>query len=218
VNPQQPMVGCRGRQNRVRLSGPAVGLLEMREKARHCARTDWNVPSYADVAVTQFAWRHAEALVRVGIVDPQQFVRQQFAKAPVNLADAVGGDRLATEIPRVDPLLDCDMRFGFQLQIALSGVCAVVILKCAFDVDRQFMERTRSANAVDTPDGKLRRKPADFAARSTARSVRSPLWRASLPISSGSIRVTGSWRSSTGEMSAFLSSEGLLITSFITYS
>ena len=38
--------------------------------------------------------------------------------------------------PRVDPVLDVDMRFGFQLQVAFVGVLAVVALEGPFDVDR----------------------------------------------------------------------------------
>jgi hypothetical protein len=54
----------------------------------------------------------------------------------VNLADAVGRHSPATEIPGVDPLLDGDMRLGFQLQIALPGVAAIVILQRPLNIDR----------------------------------------------------------------------------------
>ena len=36
----------------------------------------------------------------------------------------------------VDPVLDVDMRFGLQLEVAFFGVLAVVALEGALDIDR----------------------------------------------------------------------------------
>jgi hypothetical protein len=39
------------------------------------------------------------------------------------------------QVPAVDPALDRDMRLGFQLQIALARICAVVVFKRPLDID-----------------------------------------------------------------------------------
>ena len=45
-------------------------------------------------------------------------------------------DGAAFEAARVDPVLDGDMRLGFELEVALFGVLAVVALERALDIDR----------------------------------------------------------------------------------
>ena len=40
------------------------------------------------------------------------------------------------ESAAVDPFLDGDVRFGFELEVALFGVVAVIALEGALDIDR----------------------------------------------------------------------------------
>ena len=54
----------------------------------------------------------------------------------MDLAYAGGGGRAGAQTTLVDPLLDVDMRFGLELQVALVGVPAIVAFKGALDVDR----------------------------------------------------------------------------------
>ena len=66
----------------------------------------------------------------------QQIVGQRLAEAAVDLCDRVGSDAAAFEASGVDPALDVDMRFGFQLEVAFFGVLTVVALEGALDLDR----------------------------------------------------------------------------------
>ncbi|WP_456835521.1 MULTISPECIES: hypothetical protein [unclassified Bradyrhizobium] len=50
--------------------------------------------------------------------------------------DAVLHRRATIEASLIDPLLDGDMGDGFLLQVAFLGVGAVVVLECAFYIDR----------------------------------------------------------------------------------
>ncbi len=94
------------------------------------------MPADRDIAVTQFAGDDFYLLLGCRVLDPQQIVGQQFAEAPMNLADGVRGDGAAFEAAVVDPVLDRDVRLGFELEIALFGVLAVVVLERALDIDR----------------------------------------------------------------------------------
>ncbi len=53
----------------------------------------------------------------------------------MDFADRLGRDRATFEPTAIDPLLDGDMRFRFELEIALLRVSAVVVLEGALDVD-----------------------------------------------------------------------------------
>jgi hypothetical protein len=54
----------------------------------------------------------------------------------VDFEKAFGRCRPAVQAALVDPFLDLDMRAGLELEIALPGVLAVVLLQGALDIDR----------------------------------------------------------------------------------
>ena len=72
----------------------------------------------------------------VGIFHPQQVVGQRGAEAMMDFSDQSAATGAPLRPPAVDPLLDVDMRFGFELQVAFLGVLAVVALEGALDLDR----------------------------------------------------------------------------------
>ena len=53
----------------------------------------------------------------------------------MNLDDRGRGDGIMGEATLIDPFLDGDMGFGFQLKVALLRILAVVVLHRPFDVD-----------------------------------------------------------------------------------
>ena len=135
MDPQQPVMGRRRTENRIRLAEAGECVFEMGEEARHCARADRNVLTDLGVVLAQRAGYHFEPFASVGIFGPQQSVRQQRAKAQVDLLDAGHGNRPARQAAAVDPLLDGNMGGGLQLQVALARIIAVVFLQRAFDID-----------------------------------------------------------------------------------
>src|SRR5438477_5829078 len=93
--------------------------------------------AHFDVASSEFPGRHPDAFPSGGVFNPQKILWQQFTKAPVNLTDALGFDSVAArQAAGINPLLNGDMRLGFELQIALAAIVAVVVLKGALDVYR----------------------------------------------------------------------------------
>ena len=135
VNPQQAVMrGGRG-QYGVGPADAAIDLLEAREEPRHGAGADGDVTTDAHVATAQFSRHDPQALAGVWIFDPQHLLGQQFAKAAVDVAQALGRDRAPAQISFIDPPLHRDMRFGLKLQIALLGVGAVVVLERTLDID-----------------------------------------------------------------------------------
>ena len=94
------------------------------------------MPADRDIAVAQCAGDDLDLFFGRRIFDPQQIVGQRLAEAAMDFRDGVRGDGAAFEAAGVDPALDVDMRLGFELEIALFGVLAVVALEGAFDLDR----------------------------------------------------------------------------------
>src|SRR5437016_5840574 len=83
---------------------------------------------------SQFARDNAQPFLGNRIFHPEKAFGQQLAKAPVNLADARCCIRSAASKPAaVDPFLDGDVRPGFQLQVPLSGILAVVLSERPLD-------------------------------------------------------------------------------------
>jgi hypothetical protein len=60
----------------------------------------------------------------------------------MDLSDAIACDVTAFQASAVDPFLDGNMCFRFELQVALAGIMAVIVLQCAFDIDRVSKKRT----------------------------------------------------------------------------
>ena len=54
----------------------------------------------------------------------------------MDFANAIAGDRAPLQAAIVNPFLDGDMCFRFELQIALVGIVAIVVLQRALDIDR----------------------------------------------------------------------------------
>ena len=106
----------------------AIDLLKALQEARYGGRADRDVISDLDITIAQFAWDHLDAFLRRRIFDPQQIVGQQFAEATVGLTDGIRCEGAAFEAAAVDPLLDRDVRFGFELEVALLRILAVVVL------------------------------------------------------------------------------------------
>jgi hypothetical protein len=83
-----------------------------------------------------FPGQHAQALFGDRVLHPKEIVGEQLAEAAMDFADAGGGDGAAVgQRSAIDPLLNGDVGFGFQLQVALAGVLAVVVSERAFDID-----------------------------------------------------------------------------------
>src|ERR1700721_2396523 len=90
--------------------------------------------AHAHAAMPQPAGQTPNTFLCVGFFDPEHVVRQMFAKAAMNVADAFSGYGAAAKIPFVDPALHGDVCFGFELQVAFLRVGAVVVFKGSLDV------------------------------------------------------------------------------------
>src|ERR1039458_4887578 len=131
------MVDGRGGDNGFGLADIPVNLLKALHEAGNGARTDGDMLADLYVAPTQFAGRQSDLSAAGRVLDPQEILGEQLAKAPVNLTDPRGFDgKPALERPAINPPLHCDVRLGFQLQVALTGILTVVVLDRPLDVDR----------------------------------------------------------------------------------
>ena len=93
------------------------------------------MPAHLHVALAQVAGNDPEAFLRARSFDPKQFIGEAFAESPVDFREPAGRRGATLEPAGVNPLLDCDMGFGFELEIALFGLGAVVALQCTLDID-----------------------------------------------------------------------------------
>jgi len=76
----------------------------------------------------------------VGVFDPEEILGQQLAETPVNLSNALSRDGgVAFKSAGINPLLHGDVRLGFQLQVALALVLAVVVPKRPLDVHGMYI-------------------------------------------------------------------------------
>ena len=125
----------RGGDHGVRSAEGAVDFLEAVQESRHSTRADGDVPADLDAAGPQRAGNDLDLFLRYRIFDRQKVGGQELAEAAVDLADGLDGDDAALQAARVDPLLDRDVRLGFELQVARFGVIAVVTREGALDVD-----------------------------------------------------------------------------------
>ncbi|MBB5753782.1 hypothetical protein GGQ63_002857 [Prosthecomicrobium pneumaticum] len=90
--------------------------MEAFEEARNRARADRNVPPYLHVVFTQRAGDDRYLSPCCRIADDKQFGWEQLAKAPMEFAQRVW--RCGSRKPAlIDPFLDCDVSFGFELEI-----------------------------------------------------------------------------------------------------
>ena len=102
----------------------------MSENPGDSAGADRGVLANLHVVVPEFAGDDILALAGVRVFHSQQVFRQQLAEAPVNLANPFHRDGLARETIGVDPALHGDVGPGFELEIALARVSAVISTPC----------------------------------------------------------------------------------------
>jgi hypothetical protein len=113
-----------------------VHLLKARQEARQGSGTDSHMASHLDVAPSQFTGHDTKPFFRRRLFHPQKIVGQQIAKAAVDFAEAVRRECTATfEATAVDPFLDDDVSLGFELQISLASILAVIVLEGPLDID-----------------------------------------------------------------------------------
>lgn len=105
------------------------------EKSRYRSRADGNVPPNFNVARPQLARHDRYFFARLRVFDEEKLRRQQLAEAAMQLDNGRGRGWLFRHAVLVDPFLDRDMRFGFELKVSPRWVGAVVALHRAFDVD-----------------------------------------------------------------------------------
>ncbi len=83
--------------------------------------------SYLNVTDTKFTGHNSYAFFCRRIFYPQQIIRQQSAKPPVNLTDALARKRPSTKTSFINPFLELDVCLGFELKVALMPIFAVII-------------------------------------------------------------------------------------------
>lgn len=66
----------------------------------------------------------------------QQFIRQQFAEAPMHLTQRFIGEDFPPDAALIDPMLNNNVSLGFELQISLFRIGTVVVFHRTLDVDR----------------------------------------------------------------------------------
>src|SRR5882762_6601362 len=118
VNPQKAVMRRRRAQNRVRPIQLALYFLKTFQETRQRSRADGDMVTDLYISPTQFAGHYLYTYFRVRVFNPQQIFRQLLAEAGLDLTDTLTRDRAPFQTAAVNPSLDCDMRFRFQLQIA----------------------------------------------------------------------------------------------------
>ena len=102
--------------------------------------------SYSNVTIPQLTPYKADALIDNRFFDPEKILGQQLAKTMVDFTYPFGLDGVApSQATCIDPSLNRDMRLGFELEVALAGILAVVVFECPFDVHRM---RVMSLNEI----------------------------------------------------------------------
>jgi hypothetical protein len=159
VYPREAVMRGGSGKDRLGLAEPAVHLLKASEKARNGRRADGDMLANPDISLAQLARDNLHTLVCVRVFDPEQVFRQQFAEAPVNLADGVRSDGAPPYAAFVDPLLNRNVGLSFELEIALLGVAAIVALERAFNVDGVCVVPPRSG-CCNSSSSRARASPA----------------------------------------------------------
>ena len=126
---------CCNAENRVRPAQVAVDFLETSQEALQRAGADGDVGANLHIPPAQFAGHNLYTLFLLRVLHPQQIVGQQLAKTAMDFTDAVTRYRAPSQSTGVNPLLDGDMRFRFELQIALAGITAIVVFQGTLNVD-----------------------------------------------------------------------------------
>ena len=79
-----------GGEDRLGFAESAIDKGEAFEESRQCARADGNMPPYLHVPASYLAGYDFESLFGGGVFHPQQVLRQEFAEAAMDSADACG--------------------------------------------------------------------------------------------------------------------------------
>src|SRR3546814_7925408 len=79
---------------------------------------------------------HSPAFLRLWVDHPKQIIRQPFAEAAMQLTQPLDGCGAAIESAFIDPCLHGNVSFGFELEVTLLGIAAVVALEGPLDIDR----------------------------------------------------------------------------------
>ena len=136
VNPEKSVMSGRDGEDAVHLAEPAIGGFEALKEAGQCAGAHRNMPADYHVAITQRTWDHPASLPRFRVLCPEQFFGQQRAEAAMNFSEAVDRRGAAGQAALIDPFLDRDMGLGFNPEVPLLGIGAVILLQCSLDIDR----------------------------------------------------------------------------------
>ena len=95
------------------------------------------MPTYGNIAIPQFSWHKAHTRPGIGVLDPEQFLRQPETEFPVKPLDIRRRNRKFPEIfTMVNQSLDLDVRPCFALQNALLLVLRVIVLQRGINVAR----------------------------------------------------------------------------------
>ena len=106
---------CRCGENRLRSAKTTVCVLEAAQEAGHSARTNRNVLADLHMVGAQRSRNHVDATFGSRVLNHQQFRWKQLTKPTVQLTDSVGRERTPSHPSTVYPLLNGNMRFGFEL-------------------------------------------------------------------------------------------------------
>jgi len=136
MNPKQPVMGGRRGDDGFRLAYFGINLSEALEEAWDSAGADSDEPSDLNIVLAEFSRYDALALFCAGVFAPEKILGQQFAETAMCLDKTSSGRGEATfQSSAVDPALDSDMSLGFELQVALMRVSAVLVSQRPLDVD-----------------------------------------------------------------------------------
>lgn len=115
------MVGGGAGEDGFGLAKIPVDVGEAVEESRERAGANGNMRPDLDIAPAQLTGHKSYSFLGRQVLDPKEIIRQQLAKATMDFANAFTRQGAAALKPAiVDPSLNADMCFGFELQIALA--------------------------------------------------------------------------------------------------
>src|SRR6516165_3743430 len=129
------MVCGRRCQDRIGFIGGTVHFREASEKTRYRASAHRKLQAPENISLSCFSAHDPEAFFLFGILDPHKVLGQKPAKASVYLEDAVGACNTPMQAASIDALLNGDVRFCFQLKVALVAILTVIILQRSLNIE-----------------------------------------------------------------------------------
>jgi hypothetical protein len=107
------------------------------QEARHGTGADGDVTANSNVPLAQFARHDPLAFPGLRIFYPKKVVRKQRAEPPVSFTDSLGAEGAdSLEAAFVNPFLDRDMGFRFELKVPFPSLLAVIVSERSLDIDR----------------------------------------------------------------------------------